>query len=340
MVWRPDDPQGAESAKICHMIVPFTRGKGLDLGCGPYKAFPHFIGVDDHTEYQDVDYRPDVRGRVLDLAMFADGRLDFVFSSHLLEHLDDTEAALREWWRVIRPGGHLVLYLPDKALYPNIGEDGANPDHKHDFDREDIVGIMKRVGSWDLVENQQRPLWNEYSFYQVFRKIEGTHHRESWRTQGLPALRARGRTALVTRYGAYGDHIQASSVLPALKEQGWTVVYNCDQRGEEIMRHDPHIDLLWPQDTGQVPHAELDAYWLQLGREFDRHFNLSGSVEETLLVPAGRYQHGFSQMARHRLMNVNYLDFQHAIAEAPAPHRPGRASTRCGRVRSRRSPAC
>jgi ADP-heptose:LPS heptosyltransferase len=27
-------------------------------------------------------------------------------------------------------------------------------------------------------------------------------------------------------------------------------------------------------------------------------------------------------MARHRLMNVNYLDFQHAIAEAPAPHRP------------------
>jgi predicted SAM-dependent methyltransferase/ADP-heptose:LPS heptosyltransferase len=321
MVWRRNDPEGNEAAKICHMIVPWTRGRGLDLGCGPYKAFPHFIGFDDHSEYQGVAYRPDIRGDVRDLGMFADGSLDFCFSSHLLEHLDDTEAALAEWWRVIRPGGHLVLYLPDRDLYPNIGEEGANPDHRHDFDRQAVIDVMTGVGSWDLIENQQRSGWNEYSFYQVYRKITGTHHRHSWKTAGLPALRAKGRVVLVTRYGAYGDHIQASSVLPGLKQQGWTVVYNCDPRGEELMKADPHIDMLWPQDTGQIPEQELTPYWLQLGREFDHHINLSGSVEATLLAQPGNPNHRVSKQARHLLMNINYLDYQHAIADVPPPHR-------------------
>ena len=56
---------------------------------------------------------------------------------------EHTQAVLREWWRVIRPGGHLVLYLPHKAHYPNIGQPGANPAHKHDFLPEDIVKAME-----------------------------------------------------------------------------------------------------------------------------------------------------------------------------------------------------
>ena len=47
MAWRLEDPQGNEAAKIKYEIVPYTRGQGLDIGCGPFKAFPHFIGVDN-----------------------------------------------------------------------------------------------------------------------------------------------------------------------------------------------------------------------------------------------------------------------------------------------------
>ena len=103
MSWHIEDPQGNEAEKIRHMIVPYTRGQGLDLGCGPWKAWPHFISVDDFDEWQgaiDSDtgrpWHPDIIGNATDLKMFADNSLDFVFSSHLLEHIEDTEATLRE----------------------------------------------------------------------------------------------------------------------------------------------------------------------------------------------------------------------------------------------------
>lgn len=52
-----------------------------------------------------------------DLGRFADGRFAVVYSSHLLEHLEDPVGALREWCRVVRPGGSLILYVPHRDLY-------------------------------------------------------------------------------------------------------------------------------------------------------------------------------------------------------------------------------
>lgn len=48
------------------------------------------------------------------LPMVPDGRYDFVLSSHTLEHLANPLGGLREWVRVIRPGGTLVLVVPHK----------------------------------------------------------------------------------------------------------------------------------------------------------------------------------------------------------------------------------
>jgi len=45
----------------------------------------------------------------------AEAGYDFVISSHCLEHIANPLAALREWHRVTRPGGHLLLALPDPA---------------------------------------------------------------------------------------------------------------------------------------------------------------------------------------------------------------------------------
>lgn len=122
MAWSLNIPEGNESAKVKYDIVPYTRGKVLDLGCGPWKAFPHFIGVDNFSEWNDGRWKPDVVSDIADLKIFASDSMDAVFSSHVLEHIQDTKKTLKEWFRVIKNGGHLVLYLPSKNLYPNIGD--------------------------------------------------------------------------------------------------------------------------------------------------------------------------------------------------------------------------
>jgi SAM-dependent methyltransferase len=68
------------------------------------------------------------------LASVEDDSLDFVHSSHCLEHLVDPEVGLRNWFRVLHPGGYLIITVPDEDLY----EQGTFPstfnrDHKWTF---------------------------------------------------------------------------------------------------------------------------------------------------------------------------------------------------------------
>lgn len=48
-----------------------------------------------------------------DLAVVADNTYDFVLSSHNLEHIANPVKALMEWRRITRPGGGLILALPN-----------------------------------------------------------------------------------------------------------------------------------------------------------------------------------------------------------------------------------
>lgn len=55
-------------------------------------------------------------GDAVDLARFADGTFEEVYASHVLEHFDYRDgllAALKEWFRVLAPGGSLRLSVPD-----------------------------------------------------------------------------------------------------------------------------------------------------------------------------------------------------------------------------------
>jgi SAM-dependent methyltransferase len=62
----------------------------------------------------DFDQRAHRGAITLDLQAIdmADASLDVVLSAHVLEHVPDTDRALSELHRVVRPGGHLFLQVP------------------------------------------------------------------------------------------------------------------------------------------------------------------------------------------------------------------------------------
>lgn len=174
MTWTADGPQGNESAKCKWDLVEYTRGQGLDLGCGPFKTFPHFIGVDNghHDEQFGWQNKADIKVKTCEkLDVFGSSTMDFVFSSHLLEHFsfDAVPNTIKDWVRVIKPKGYLILYLPDEDEYPKCGEPGANPDHKWNVSYDKVVSVMEQVNrGWDLVKFEKRNKGDEYSLFFIF----------------------------------------------------------------------------------------------------------------------------------------------------------------------------
>lgn len=323
MTWNPQLPEGFESDKIAHLVVPYLQGRFLDLGCGRRKVWPSAIGIDDGSAFRDLT-AADIRGDVTDLSLFGDETMDGVFSSHVLEDFppDRVVEVLREWARVLKIGGYLCLYLPSANLYPKCGEEGANPKHRWDIYPGDVEKMLQRAMDgfgWELVESDERGGGDEYSLFVVAKKTKDGWSENLW--QRNPEGKKR---CLVIRYGAIGDAIMASSVLPALKAQGYHVTVNCKPATRDVLRHDPHIDEWLLQDTDFVPNLSLGAYWMSLEERYDRIVNLCESVETTLLTCPGNLRHAYPDDVRRSLFGgVNYLDRTHEIAGvSDAPRRP------------------
>ena len=74
--------------------------------------------IADGAPYRFRSDRPPGRQFVLeatDLASIPSGIYDFLLSSHTLEHVANPLKALAEWRRVVRPGGLLVIVIPNKS---------------------------------------------------------------------------------------------------------------------------------------------------------------------------------------------------------------------------------
>lgn len=82
---------------------------GLDLVKSPGDVFGD---ISDRFEFRlhDTDGQP---------LPFADGSLDFISCNHVLEHVFETEALVREFRRVLAPGGLCIISVPNTAAWIN-----------------------------------------------------------------------------------------------------------------------------------------------------------------------------------------------------------------------------
>lgn len=92
----------------------------LHIGCGPKHKDRTTRGFnsDDWVELRlDIDQRvnPDIVGTMTNMKAVADASVDAIFSSHNIEHLYPHEVgtALKEFLRVLKPDGFLVVTCPD-----------------------------------------------------------------------------------------------------------------------------------------------------------------------------------------------------------------------------------
>lgn len=77
-----------------------------------------------------------------DLSYIDDGEYDFLLSCHSLEHFANPIGALMEWKRVVRPGGVILLVLPDKRYTFDIKRPYTTLEHL-------IEDFHRKTPEWD-----------------------------------------------------------------------------------------------------------------------------------------------------------------------------------------------
>jgi SAM-dependent methyltransferase len=134
-----------------------------DLGCGLETAFLDYagdrisygVGVDDQVEggirrrWQRVhaDLRKDLP--------LTSGQFDHVVMLAVLEHLEKPEPVLREAYRILAPGGSLVLTWPSAMVDPILGvlhgfrlvsDEMESDEHQQRIPVEVLQYLLKRIG--------------------------------------------------------------------------------------------------------------------------------------------------------------------------------------------------
>ncbi len=91
--------------------LPLLRGRVLDVGCGgkPYESW--LEQADDYVGL-DIEESADVHVTAGNPWPLASESFDVVFSSQVLEHVEDLSQTLSEIDRVLKPGGSVVLSFP------------------------------------------------------------------------------------------------------------------------------------------------------------------------------------------------------------------------------------
>ena len=72
-------------------------------------------------------------GDATDMIGIPDNTFWTVYASHVLEHLQYPQKAIRRWYDILKPGGHLIISVPHRDLYEKKKFPPSNWNHEHKY---------------------------------------------------------------------------------------------------------------------------------------------------------------------------------------------------------------
>jgi len=147
---------GDAVAYIERMALEFCRGDGLDIGATKEWRLQGARGVnpDFFDEFDAMNLPP--------------GKIDFIFSSHCLEHLKDPIGALMLWRDKLKEGRAngwvydrakvLFLYLPHPDMEYWLPQN--NRKHLHSWSPDQMRKILVDLGFSDVISSERDLYWS------------------------------------------------------------------------------------------------------------------------------------------------------------------------------------
>ena len=168
----------------------------INMGCGWRDFGKNWIHIDG-GDYSHLHYKS-----ITDLN-FKDDTVDLIYSSHVIAYFDRSEIVevLKEWRRVLKPGGTLRLATPDFGVMTHLY-------HKGKISLSDMVGPL--YGKMDMGNKSiyHKTTYDEYSIKQILENSSFSQIiRYNWRE---------------TEHSDFDDHSQA--YIPHMDKENGTLI--------------------------------------------------------------------------------------------------------------------
>lgn len=151
----------------------------LDVGCGRGDFSLGFMKNGLRVEGVDIsDFaKKDLKKNGITLYMndiihdswlFPDNYADVIFSKSVIEHIHDPNNFMKESYRVLKPGGRIIVMTPDWETVYKIFYDGHS--HVQPYTKRGLKDLLRISGFRDIQTEQfyQLPIIWKYSFLKFF----------------------------------------------------------------------------------------------------------------------------------------------------------------------------
>lgn len=180
-VWRSGQDRRLAMIRQWHNLT----GRVLDNGCGlgtylqafaPYTSHRFGLEVEFDRAQQALPHGEGIIQAVGETLPFASHSFDFILSNEVIEHVTDDQACAAEMVRVLRPGGRLLIFCPNR--WYSVEQHGIFWRGKYKFGNIPLVNYLP-----DVWRNQLAPHVRTYTAHKLRRLFVGLPVQEIYHTR-------------------------------------------------------------------------------------------------------------------------------------------------------------